>query len=34
MKEEISPKRGMGMGNILDGGARGGKVFSGRSPLR
>jgi hypothetical protein len=36
MKEKFSPKRGMktGMENILDGGAMGGKVSSGQSPLR
>jgi hypothetical protein len=34
MKEEYFPKRGMGMGNILDGGARNDKVLSGQSPPR
>ncbi|MCI60379.1 hypothetical protein A2U01_0081635, partial [Trifolium medium] len=34
MEEEYSPKRGMwtGKGNILDGGARSGKVSSVQSP--
>jgi hypothetical protein len=36
MEEEFSPEREMGteMGNILDGGVRGGKVYSGQSPPR
>jgi hypothetical protein len=36
MEEEFSPKRGMrtGMENILDGEARGSKIFSGQSLSR
>ncbi|MCI49382.1 hypothetical protein A2U01_0070626, partial [Trifolium medium] len=33
MEEECSPKRGMGTENILDGGAKGGKVSFAQSPL-